>query len=179
MHVSEDHFIPEIIDSETGEVLEPGEVGELVITTHHQGGHTLLRYRTKDITRLNYEPCKCGRTFVRMDKPMGRSDDLDKSRGSTSSPPRWRVCSCFKSRSVPTTSWWSAGWLYGHLEVNVEIVDASLLDRYSELEKLHRTVQGQLHSVLGLDAKVNFVQPNSLERFAGKAKRVVDLRGIK
>lgn len=180
MHVSEDHFIPEIINSETGEVLGPGETGELVITTITKEGIPLLRYRTKDITRLNYEPCKCGRTFVRMDKPMGRSDDMLKIKGVNVFPSQVESVLMLQKQISPNYQLVvrREGYM-DTLEVNVEIVDASLLDRYSELEKLHKTVQGQLHSVLGLDAKVNFVQPNSLERFAGKAKRIVDLRGVK
>ncbi len=177
LHFAEDHFIPEIIDPDTLQQKAPGETGELVITTITKEGFPMLRYRTKDITRLNYEPCPCGRTHVRMDKVKGRSDDMLKIRGVNVFP------SQIESVLMPIQQI-SANYQLvlrrenytDTLQVNVELNDASLLERYAELEKLQNTVHNQLKTVLGIESKVLLVEPKSLERFAGKAKRIVDLR---
>ncbi|MFQ9871824.1 MAG: phenylacetate--CoA ligase family protein [Oscillospiraceae bacterium] len=175
LHFAEDHFIPEIIDPDTLQQKAPGETGELVITTITKEGFPMLRYRTKDITRLNYEPCPCGRTHVRMDKVKGRSDDMLKIRGVNVFPSRSKRAHAHSADQAPAISWCCAGKLYGCLQVN-ELNDASLLERYAELEKLQNTVHNQLKTVLGIESKVLLVEPKSLERFAGKAKRIVDLR---
>lgn len=177
LHFAEDHFIPEIIDPDSLQQKNPGETGELVITTITKEGFPMLRYRTKDITRLNYEPCPCGRTHVRMDKVKGRSDDMLKIRGVNVFP------SQIESVLMPIHQI-SANYQLvlrrenytDTLQVNVELNDASLLERYAELEKLQNTVHNQLKTVLGIESKVLLVEPKSLERFAGKAKRIVDLR---
>ena len=180
MHVAEDHFIPEVIDSKTGAVLGAGEVGELVITTITKEGFPVLRYRTKDITRLNYDVCACGRTHVRMDKIMGRTDDMLKIRGVNVFPSQIEsvLVSCPQVGGHYQLIVRSEGYM-DTLEVKVELFDTSLLEKYSELEKLQRTINAKLKTVLGIDAKVSLTEPKSLERFQGKAKRVIDLRNTK
>ena len=177
LHFAEDAFLPEIIDQETLEQKAPGEAGELVVTTLTREGMPVLRYRTKDITRLNYEPCRCGRTHVRMDKVMGRTDDMLIIKGVNVFP------SQIESVLVATEN---VGPHYqlvvrkknfmDNLEVKVELVDGSLLESFGELESLQRKIHDRLKSVLGLETRVTLVEPKSLERFQGKAKRVLDLR---
>lgn len=177
LHFCEDCFYPEIIDSETEDVLGEGETGELVITTINKQGIPLLRYRTRDITRLNYSPCKCGRTGVRMDKVKGRSDDMLKIRGVNVFPTQ------IESVIVGNDS---IGGNYqliirreGYsdtLEIKVELVDGAMLEKYSEIENLQNALRRQLQTTLGIQCKVSIVEPKSIERFVGKAKRIVDLR---
>ncbi|WRS28756.1 phenylacetate--CoA ligase [Oscillospiraceae bacterium MB08-C2-2] len=178
LHFAEDHFLPEIVDSETLAPKAPGEDGELLVTTLTKEGFPMIRYRTKDITRLNYEPCACGRTHVRMDKVKGRSDDMMIIKGVNVFPSQIESVLI----SVP-----NIGPHYqlvirrenhlDNLEVVVEVTNGDLLERYKELEQLRETVRFQLKTVLQLDVKVSLAQPKTLERFEGKAKRIVDLRG--
>lgn len=177
MHINEDHFIPEIIDPKTGEVLPPGEKGELVVTCITKEALPLIRYRTKDITRLMYEPCECGRTTVRMENLSGRSDDMLKIRGVNVFPsqieevvvgidklgPNYEIVVTRKNHS-------------DNLEIKVEVLAESLMDSYKSLEALEKEIKTKLKIVLGLDAKITLVSPNTLQRFEGKAKRVTDLR---
>ncbi len=177
LHIAEDHFIPEIIDSTTGEVKERGEQGELVITTITKEGIPMLRYRIKDISRLNYDTCKCGRTHVRMDKITGRSDDMLKIRGVNVFPSQIEsVLAGFNQVEPHYQLILTRKNFTDYLEVRVELIDATLLDRYGELEELQFSVRDKLKSILGIDAKVSLCDPKSLERFEGKAKRIVDLR---
>lgn len=179
MHMNEDHFIPEIINPETGEVLPPGEKGELVITCITKEALPIIRYRTKDISRLMYEPCKCGRTTVRMENLSGRSDDMMIIRGVNVFPSQIEEV----LRKVP-----EIGVHYeivvdrkNHLdvmEIKVELEDDSLLDSYKRLEELETNIKLKLRSILGIDAVIRIVAPRSLQRFEGKAKRVTDLRKI-
>ncbi|MBO5945745.1 MAG: phenylacetate--CoA ligase [Clostridia bacterium] len=175
MHINEDFFIPEIINPETGEVLGAGEWGELVITCIKKEALPLIRYRTKDITRLHYEKCKCGRTTVRMENLSGRSDDMLKIRGVNVFPsqieevilgvdglgPHYEI---IVERDGYTDK----------LTVRVELARAT--DSFRDLEKIDKTVRTRLKTVLGLDAKIQLESPNTLARFEGKAKRVKDLR---
>ncbi len=177
MHFAEDHFLPEIIDPKTGDVKPRGEEGELVVTTLTKEGIPLLRYRTKDITRIHYEKCECGRTHARMDKPLGRSDDMLKIKGVNVFPtqiesvlvsipevgPQYQIV--LDQKNYMDT-----------FEINIEVSDPKLLESFSELENLQQSVRHKLQTVLGLDAKINLVEPRSLERFVGKAKRVIDNR---
>lgn len=177
MHINEDHFIPEIINPETGEVLPPGEKGELVITCITKEALPLIRYRTKDISRLMYEPCKCGRTTVRMENLSGRSDDMLIIRGVNVFPSQIEEVLL----KVP-----GIGAHYeiivdrkNHLdtmEIKVELADESLLDSYAKLGELELKIKVNLRVVLGIDAVIKLVAPRSLQRFEGKAKRVTDLR---
>lgn len=180
LHFAEDSFLPEIIDTETGMQKAPGESGELVVTTLLREGMPVLRYRTKDITRLNYEPCRCGRTHVRMDKVTGRTDDMMIIKGVNVFP------SQIESVLVGTKGIGPHYQLVvrrrnfmDNLEVKVELVSADLLESYGELEALQRGLHDRLKSVLGLETKVTLVEPKSLERFQGKAKRILDLRNEK
>lgn len=175
MHINEDFFIPEIINPETGEVLPAGEWGELVITCIKKEALPLIRYRTKDITRLIYEPCKCGRTTVRMENLSGRSDDMLKIRG----------VNVFPSQIEEVIL--SVDGLGPHYEIIVErdgysdkltvrVELASATDSFKVLEGIEKTVRNKLKVMLGLDARVTLESPNTLARFEGKAKRVRDLR---
>lgn len=183
LHFAEDAFLPEIIDPETLQRKAPGEAGELVVTTLLREGFPVLRYRTKDITRLNYEPCACGRTHVRMDKVMGRTDDMLIIKGVNVFPSQIESV-LVGTRGISE----KIGPHYqliirrknymDNLEVKVELIDESLLDRYRELEGLQRAIHDKLKSVLGLETKVTLAEPKSLERFQGKAKRILDLRNM-
>ena len=175
MHINEDFFIPEIIDPETEEVLPPGEKGELVISCIYKEALPLLRYRTKDITRLIYEPCRCGRTTCRMENLSGRSDDMLKIRGVNVFPGQIEEVIL----SVPE--------LGPHYEIIVEregyadkltirVELASATDSFPTLERITNAVRSKLRVILGLDAKVMLESPNTLQRFEGKAKRIKDLR---
>lgn len=176
-HVQEDCFIPEIIDPKTGEVLPVGEKGELVITTINKEGLPVLRYRTKDITWLIDEPCKCGRTLRRIAKIQGRSDDMLIIKGVNVFPSQVESVIVNIDHISPYYQLIvTKKGFTDQLEVKVEMDDASLLDSFSELEALEKEVKHKLHVVLGIDAKVRLVEPKSIERTAGKAKHVIDLR---
>lgn len=177
MHINEDHFIPEIINPETGEVLGEGQVGELVITTISKEGLPIIRYRTKDITSLNYEKCECGRTTVRMSKIQGRSDDMLILGGVNVFPSQIEEVLISTQGIGPhyQIKVFKNGYL-DRIEVIVELADADFLDSFGKLESLNKVIKNRLKTVLGLDAKVTLVQPRTLERFEGKAKRVIDLR---
>ena len=177
MHINEDHFIAEVINPETGEVLEPGEKGELVVTCLTKEALPLIRYRTRDITRLMYEPCPCGRTTARMENLSGRTDDMLKIRGVNVFPsqieevlintegigPNYEILVERKNHSDILT-------------IRVEVEAESMMDSYSALENLESGLKNKLHLMLGLDAKVQLVSPNTLQRFEGKTKRVKDMR---
>lgn len=177
MHINEDHFLAEVIDPHTLQVLPKGAQGELVVTTLSKEGIPMLRYRTKDITKIDYEPCKCGRTFARMAKIMGRTDDMLKIRGVNVFPSQIEsVLMGFEQiaphyQLVITRSNFS-----DHLKVKVELADSSLLENYAALESLRCSIHHNLKTVLGIETKVSLVEHKSLERFQGKAKRILDLR---
>ncbi len=176
MHINEDYFIPEIINPETGEVLPIGEQGELVITCIKKEGLPLIRYRTKDITRLFYDKCKCGRTFCRMENLSGRSDDMLKIRGVNVFPSQIEEVILSVEELGPHYEiiLEREGYL-DKLTVKVEL--AQVTDSFSVLEKITSKVKNKLKVMLGLDAKILLESPNTLQRFEGKAKRVKDLRG--
>ena len=175
MHINEDYFIPEIINPETGEVLPAGEQGELVITCIKKEGIPLIRYRTKDITRLFYETCKCGRTFCRMENLSGRSDDMLKIRGVNVFPSQIEEVILSVDELGPHYEiiLEREGYL-DKLTVKVELAHST--DSFSELERITKEVKNKLKVILGLDAKIMLESPNTLQRFEGKAKRVKDLR---
>lgn len=178
MHINEDHFLIEIIDPETGAVLPDGETGEVVITTLTKEGIPMLRYRTRDISYIINEPCGCGRTTKRLAKIQGRSDDMLIIKGVNVFPSQ--VESVLVGMEHISPHYLLVVTKKGYtdaLEVRVEIDDVSLLEKFSALEELEKTVKQKIHTVLGIDAKVRLVEPKSIERFAGKAKRVLDLRG--
>ena len=177
MHINEDHFYPEIVDPLTGEPLPHGEWGELVITTITKEGFPLLRYRTRDITSLNSEPCSCGRTLVRMAKVKGRTDDMLKIRGVNVFPSQIEGV----LMAVP-----EIGQQYtitvrkrGHLDeiaITVELADISQLDDFQFLDGLREKIRHRLRVVLSIDPEVHLVHPKTLKRTEGKAQRLIDLR---
>ena len=175
MHINEDFFIPEIIDPETGEVLPEGERGELVVTCIAKEALPLIRYRTKDITRLIYEPCKCGRTTCRMENLTGRSDDMLKIRGVNVFPGQIEEVILSVPELGPHYELIVEREGYADkLSVRVELATAT--DSFPELERISTTVRNKIRIVLGLDVRVMLESPNTLQRFEGKAKRIKDLR---
>jgi len=177
LHFNEDHFLPEIIDPVTCEVLPEGEKGELVITTLTKEGLPCLRYRTRDITSLNYKKCGCGRTHVRMAKTTGRTDDMLKIRGVNVFPSQIEAVIMTIEQVAPYYELVvDRDGSHDTLEVKVELTDGSVLGTYAELDALRTKIRYDLRVVLGLETKVSLVEPKSLERHIGKAKRVIDNR---
>ncbi len=177
MHIFEDHFLPETIDPETGEVLPPGSIGELVLTTLTKEALPVIRYRTRDITRLIYEPCRCGRTMVRMEKPRGRSDDMLIIKGVNVFPSQieevlFQVEGCEphyqlvidRVNNVDT------------LEVQVEVNETIFFDEMKKQRAFVEMVEKKLASTLNVGARVKLVEPASMPRHEGKAQRVIDRR---
>jgi len=177
LHINEDHFLPEIIDPNTGEVLNWGEKGELVITTITKEGFPLLRYRTKDITWLIPEQCQCGRTSTRMGKIQGRTDDMLIIRGVNVFPSQVEGVLIGMNHISPHYQLVvSKNGFADELKVVVELSDGSFSDSFADLEKLEKEIKSKLHTVLGLSARIQLAEPKSIERSMGKAKRVIDLR---
>lgn len=177
-HINEDMFIVEIIDPNTGEVLPYGEKGEVVITTLTKEAMPMLRYRTRDISYLIPEPCSCGRTNYRLANIQGRTDDMLIIKGVNVFPSQIEsVILGFPQVSPNYQLIVRRKNMMDNIEVVVELVDGSLLERFAELEQLERVMKERIHSVLGLDVKLRLADPKSIERTTGKAKRVVDLRG--
>ncbi|MBQ3416466.1 MAG: phenylacetate--CoA ligase [Ruminococcus sp.] len=177
MHFAEDHFLPEIINTDTGERLDEGEVGELVVTTLTKRGMPVLRYRTKDITKLSYQPCSCGRTHCRMSKTMGRTDDMLIIKGVNVFPTQIENILIEIEDIAPHYMLVVTRENFRDaLEIKVELTNASLLENYQSLNNLRAYIEHKMQSILGLRTKVTLVAPKTLERFQGKAKRIVDLR---
>lgn len=177
MHINEDHFIVEIIDSKTGEVLPDGEQGEVVISAVTKEALPILRYRTKDISHLIPDKCGCGRTLARMAKIKGRSDDMLVIRGVNVFPSQIEEVLLGSQEVEPHYEIIVSreNWL-DQIEILVEIADSSLLENYAKLEGLQNGIRAKLRTMLSIDAKVRLVEPNTLKRFQGKAQRVTDLR---
>lgn len=179
LHVWEDHFIPEIISPDTLNPLEQGQIGELVFTTITKEALPLLRYRTRDLTRLNYDKCECGRTAVRMEKCTGRSDDMIIIRGVNVFPsqvesvlleigetkPHYLLI-VDRENSLDT------------LEIWVEVDDYYFSDEIGKLEGLTKKIKHAVESTLGISVKIKLVEPKTIQRSEGKAKRVIDKRNI-
>jgi len=177
LHIWEDHFIPEIINPDTGETLPDGEKGELVITTITKEGIPLIRYRTRDITRLIKEPCICGRTHARIERLSGRSDDMLIIRGVNVFPsqiesvlfnidgiePHYQLI-VERDGNLDT------------LEVQVEVNEQTFSDEIKELQGLSNKIKKDIKDLLGVTCKVRLVEPKSIARSEGKAKRVIDNR---
>ena len=181
MHVNEDNFIPEIIDPDTGEVLPEGATGELVFTTLTKQGFPLIRYRTRDICSLNYEPCACGRTHIRMNKPSGRSDDMLIIRGVNVFPSQIEEVLLKVSVGDITPNYQIIVDRVNNndtFDVNVEMSEQLFADDVKSIEKIEKQITAELRSMLGIGAKVHLVNPKSIERSEGKAKRVVDRRKL-
>ena len=180
MHICEDLCIAEIIDPDTGEVLPEGSFGELVFTTIAKEGQPLIRYRTRDLCMLDYSPCKCGRTHVRMKKPKGRSDDMLIIRGVNVFPSQIEevllkvggdvtpnyVIIVDRKNNTDT------------LEVQVEMSEHLFNDDVKSISAVENNIKDRLRNVLGLGAKVTLVSPKSITRSEGKAKRVIDNRKL-
>lgn len=176
-HLFEDHFIPEIINPDTGEVLPDGEIGELVFTTPSKMAMPLLRYRTRDLTRLRRERCECGRTLVRMDRCLGRTDDMLIIRGVNIFPSQVEAVLMEMSEIAPNYQLIvKRENNLDRLEILVEIDARSRSDRIGELERVRGQIEHNIKSALGLGAKIRLVEPHSIERSEGKAQRVIDLR---
>ncbi|MDP4093325.1 MAG: phenylacetate--CoA ligase [Bacillota bacterium] len=179
MHIQEDHFIPEIIDPETQEVLPYGSKGELVFTTITKEGLPLIRYRTRDISTLNNEVCGCGRTSVRMSKVSGRSDDMLIIRGVNVFPSQIESVLLEIGETAPH-------YLLivdrvdnlDSLEIWVEMTQNMFSDEVKRIEDLERHIKKEIEGTLGINAKVKLVEPKTIERSEGKAKRVIDKRKI-
>ena len=179
MHVFEDHFLPEIIDPDTGEVLPPGEIGELVFTTLTKEAFPVIRYRTKDISRLFYETCSCGRTLVRMEKVTGRTDDMLIIRGVNVFPsqvehvlvgiegvePHYQIV-VEREGNLDT------------MQVLVEVSEKIFSDEIRVLENLAKKIQAEIKDLLGVTCTVKLVEPKTIQRSEGKAQRVIDKRKL-
>lgn len=179
LHIFEDHFIPEIIDPVTGEVLPEGEKGELVFTSLTKEGFPVIRYRTRDLSALTKEPCACGRTHIRMTKIYGRTDDMLIIRGVNVFPSQVEAAILEVGDVEPHYLLIvdRVGSL-DELEVQVEISPKMFSDKIRGLEDLTRKIKHNVESVLGISVKIKLVEPNSLPRSEGKAKRVLDRRKI-
>ncbi len=181
LHVFEDHFIVETINPVTGEVLPVGEEGELVFTTITKEAFPLIRYRTRDISKLIMEPCRCGRTYVRMDRVSGRSDDMLIIRGVNIFPsqienvligieglePHYQLV-VYREDSLDS--------LEIHVEVSEEVLSDS--DEVRVLQKIERRIAKDIKDYLGVSARIKLVEPKTLQRFEGKASHVIDKRNI-
>ncbi len=179
LHIFEDHFIPEVIDPVTGDTLPYGEEGELVFTTVTKEAFPVIRYRTRDITRLNQEPCRCGRTHLRMERITGRTDDMLIIRGINLFPsqiesllmninglePHYQIV--VKREGTLDT-----------MEVRIEVNESVFSDEIKNLEALEKKIENECKESLGVAAQIKLVEPKTLQRFEGKAQRVIDEREI-
>jgi phenylacetate-CoA ligase len=179
LHVFEDHFVPEIIDPNTLEVMPEGSKGELVFTCITKEGLPLIRYRTRDLTQLSYDKCKCGRSLVRMEKCSGRSDDMLIIRGVNVFP------SQIEEVLLRTEGIQPHYMIYvdrinnlDHMQVQVEVEQDFFSDRISELQAMSKKLQSNLESALGIGLDVKLVEPKTITRSEGKAVRVIDKRKL-
>ena len=179
MHINEDHFYPEIIDPQTGKVLPDGEKGELVITTITKEGTPVIRYRTRDITYLMDSRCKCGRTTRRMHRLLGRTDDMLTIRGVNVFPSQIEEV-LLKMEGVEPQYQLVVERRdqLDSLEVQVEMNDKMFSDEIKNLEDYEKNIEKQIFGVLSIKAKVKLVEPKSIARSEGKAKRIIDKRNI-
>lgn len=179
MHINEDHFLPEIIDPETLQPVAPGELGELVFTTITKEGIPLIRYRTRDLTRLIYDKCECGRTLVRMQKCKGRSDDMLIIRGVNVFPSQIETVLLQMSEVEPHYLMIveREGTL-DTLTLMVEVQEQFFSDEVRKLQELRMKITRSIESILGISVNVKLVEPKTIERAAGKAQRVIDKRRL-
>ncbi|WP_424355229.1 phenylacetate--CoA ligase family protein [Methanobacterium sp. MBAC-LM] len=179
LHISEDHFYPEIIDSDSHDVLPDGEKGELVLTTLTREGTPLIRFRTKDVTKLTRGKCGCGRTLVKMDRVTGRTDDMMKIRGVSVFPSQiekalLRIDEVEPHYQIIVTR----PHLMDEVEVQVEASESLFSDEIKELVGIREKIEDYIHSEIGLRVKVTLVEPKTLPRSEGKAVRVIDKREL-
>ena len=179
MHIMEDYFIPEIIDPQTGESLPYGSKGELVFTTVTKEAFPLIRYRTRDISVLTEKKCECGRTFVRMDRVMGRTDDMLIIRGVNVFPSQ--IESVLLNIGDTEPHYLLVVDRQGTLdtlEVLVEVSEKMFSDEVRKLEELEKKLRHEIASILGISARIKLVEPKTIPRSEGKAKRVIDKREL-
>lgn len=179
MHINEDHFIVEVIDPETGEVVPDGSMGEIVFTCITKEALPLIRYRTRDIATINKGMCRCGRTFARMSKPMGRSDDMLIIRGVNVFPSQIEEV-LMKTEGVAPHYQIIVDRINNKdmLDVLVEVSNKDLTDEIKSLESLSRKVSAEILSVLGIKANIKLVEPKTIARSEGKSVRVIDKRQL-
>ena len=181
MHIWEDNFIPEIIDPDTCEVLPKGATGELVFTTITKEGFPVIRYRTRDICSLDYTPCKCGRTHVRMKKPTGRSDDMLIIRGVNVFPSQVEeVLLSIGGGEITPNYFITVDRVDNNdtFDLDVEMSEAFFSDDVKSIAAVEKQIAEKLRSALGLGVKVHLVNPKTIARSEGKAKRVLDKRKL-
>ena len=179
MHINEDHFIAEIIDPDTGEPLPEGSKGELVFTSITKEAFPLLRYRTRDICILSREKCSCGRTLVKMTKPMGRSDDMLIIKGVNVFPSQIETVLIKDFKATPnyqiivdrvgTTD---------TFEIKIELSDDMFSDTIKDISTLEKKLSADIQQILGIKAKITLVEPKTIPRSEGKAVRVIDKRKL-
>ncbi|MCQ2450293.1 MAG: phenylacetate--CoA ligase [Clostridia bacterium] len=178
MHINEDHFYAEIINPETGEVLPEGEKGELVFTSLDKEGFPLLRYRTRDICVLSREKCSCGRTLVKMAKPMGRSDDMMIIRGVNVFPSQIETVLLNEGYSPNYQILVDRVNNTDTLDINVELNPDQFSDKVSEIQGREKALEAAMRTMLGIGPKVHLVAPKSIARSEGKAVRIIDNRKL-
>ena len=177
MHINEDHFYPELLSPDTLRPVEDGEYGELVLTTLTKKSMPMIRYRTKDITKIDYSPCACGRTTARMAKLRGRTDDMLIIKGVNVFPSQIEgVLLTFPEIGASYEIVVTREDYKDRLEVKVELLDEKIIGDYGAIESLSRRIKNALKTVLQIDVKLTIVDHMALKRFDGKAKRVTDLR---
>jgi phenylacetate-CoA ligase len=177
LHIFEDLFYPEIIDPETGEVLEDGELGELVLTTLTKQAMPMIRYRTRDITRIMPEQCKCGRTIRRIERISSRSDDMFIIRGVNVFPSQIEAALLSVEGTLPHYNiilFTENGM--DNIEVDVEITEKVFSDKVRAMEALQKSLTNAIEQTLGIRVRVKLVAPQTIQRSEGKAKRVIDHR---
>jgi phenylacetate-CoA ligase len=179
LHVFEDFFIPEIINPETGEPLPPGERGELVFTTLTKEAFPVIRYRTKDLSRLIAEPCRCGRTFYRMERITGRTDDMLIIRGVNVFPSQIEhVLMSIEGVEPHYQIIVDREGALDIVEVQVEVSEEIFSDEVKVLERLAKRIEREIKDLLGISCKIKLVEPKTIQRSEGKAKRVIDNRKL-
>ena len=179
LHMNEDHFIPEIIDPDTGNPLPLGEKGELVLTTVTREAMPLIRYRTRDMTRLYLDQCACGRTLIKMERVSGRTDDMIIFKGVNVYPSQVeQVLFDFEGVTPHYQIRLTRDGALDTMEILVEVSEGIFFDEMKKQKSMVEQISESIRSALGVSAKVRLVEPRSLERFQGKAKRVLDEREI-
>jgi len=179
LHLNEDHFIPEIVDPETGKVLPMGAWGELVLTTVRREAMPLIRYRTRDLTRLYVDECACGRTLVKMDKVTGRTDDMFIFKGVNVYPNQIEeILLDFEGVTPHYQVVLSRDGALDTMEILVEVNESIFFDEMKKQRTMVEKISDSIRSTLGVSARVKLVEPRTLQRFEGKAERVVDEREI-
>jgi phenylacetate-CoA ligase len=179
LHINEDHFLAEVIDPDTGAPLPEGEVGELVFTSLTKEAFPVLRYRTRDISRLTSEPCVCGRTTARMQRVFGRTDDMLIIRGVNVFPSQIEEVLLEVEGAEPHYQIViERSGALDDIEVQLEVASGIFFDEARKMFALRELIEHRLESALGIGVRVNLVEPGSIERSQGKAKRVIDKRKL-